>query len=320
MDYKFSRRFAFTLVELLVVIAIIALLIGLLLPAIQAVRESANKTRCSNNLKQISLGIHKYYDDYRQLLPAVGYNPPDNLVNLYPAVLDIGYAHDPINKRYGSWHAHLLPYIDHDGLYRLMTNNNASTLYFRDNPAVSLYDCPSNPDKSLKYAGTRPTTCYFAVRGVDSAKFPLGLDLNADGMMFMRSQIKYEHVTDGLSNTILIGEHPASQNGGEWGRWYLSNVYDYTGARIHDVSWGIQSSISKYGTDSFTGMVCPLPAVYRPPFQRPNLCNYDTFWSHHPGGAHFSLADGSVRFIRYSAAAIMPALATRAGGESVEVP
>ena len=94
-----DRRSGFTLIELLVVIAIIAILIGLLVPAVQKVRESANRTQCTNNLKQLGLAAHNYHDTLKHLPPAIGYYPP-------------------AAGAFGTYLFHLLPYVEQDDLYR----------------------------------------------------------------------------------------------------------------------------------------------------------------------------------------------------------
>ena len=110
-----NRRSAFTLIELLVVIAIIAILIGLLLPAVQKVREAASRMKCSNNLKQMAMGLHAHHNAYGVLPPGLG------------AVGDKetrpGYATVPAKLMFASWHTHILPYIEQDNLYKVMEPN-----------------------------------------------------------------------------------------------------------------------------------------------------------------------------------------------------
>jgi prepilin-type N-terminal cleavage/methylation domain-containing protein/prepilin-type processing-associated H-X9-DG protein len=182
-----TRRSAFTLIELLVVIAIIAVLVGLLLPAVQKVRESANRLKCQNNLKQIGLAIHMYHDGYNQLPMGWDFN--------------LGW----------SALARLLPYVEQQNLYNTINFNlpytdpsNATAL----NTNISIFRCPSdlpNPMPSLgaatNYCGNDGNLPVFVDADGINAGFP------PNGVFFTQSTgIKFASITDGLSNTAFFSE------------------------------------------------------------------------------------------------------------------
>jgi prepilin-type N-terminal cleavage/methylation domain-containing protein/prepilin-type processing-associated H-X9-DG protein len=282
-------RSAFTLIELLVVIAIIAILIGLLLPAVQKVRAAAARLQCSNNLKQIALGLHTYHDA-RKRLP---------------------YAGGGDGKGGGRWINDILPYIEQGNLYNLPDANP------KTGSNLPIFNCPSDGHApgvwSGQYRGQNrqfATHGYPAVAGLDSFDFPdkgifgwrnapyLGLPITA--------------ISDGTSNTLLVGERPSSQDY-YWGWWYSID--------IDVICWAIDNGYHAYdtGIDPTTGIrrTCPLPAYFSPGNINDD-CSFNHFWSNHEGGANFALADGSVRFITYAAGTTtLPQLSTYASGEVI---
>jgi prepilin-type N-terminal cleavage/methylation domain-containing protein len=219
-------RAAFTLIELLVVIAIIAILIGLLLPAVQKVREAANRMKCSNHLKQIGLAVHNYNDTYLQL----------------PALNNAGlpYTTNSAAGGYnGSIHLTLLPFIEQDNLYAVATQvapapqntwdppvPGVNPPYVRCQP-VKIYQCPSDFTLSNGWSGAQVGgwmgTSYsanFQVFGSNTGVWPAKL-----------SNYTVATIPDGSSNTILFAEQYSQQNasGGQGG-----NLWTYPGV---DWSW-----------------------------------------------------------------------------------
>lgn len=319
-----TARRAFTLVELLVVIAIIGVLIALLLPAVQKVRDAANRTQCANNMKQQGLALHHYHDTY-------GTFPP-GMVNDDEAPPK-GYHPE------WSWMALTMAFYEEGNLYRLADDyaHQPGDYYwaFGDrrtppNPAVSivvkLWTCPADPRTDLTGPGvtdagkhiTVAFTEYLGVNGT-SAKpsvIIVGKDVppNEDGILYHKSKVRIADITDGTSNTLMVGERPPSADL-NFGWWFGSDGRDEDGTgegTLGAVEMGYYNHVLKGPFN------CPVPKLGLQAGDVNDNCDQVHFWSLHAGGANFLLADGSVRFLTYSIQPdVFPQLCTRAGGEVV---
>jgi prepilin-type N-terminal cleavage/methylation domain-containing protein/prepilin-type processing-associated H-X9-DG protein len=288
----------FSLLELLVTVSIIAILLGLLLAAVQQVRAAANKVRCANNARQLALALHMHHDS-EDHLPAgvVGSGPP--------------------GKRFVSWHTHLLPHVEQSALWQSASDSFAQNRLFYLPPTppalstvVPLYGCPV--DGRVSQVQT-----YLTLRvGLTSYLGNAGLSASdRSGLLYLNSAVRLTHVTDGTSQTIMVGERPPSPDF-QFGWWYAGVGQEETGSA--DTVLGA-AEYNKTGR-SVTIALCPTGPYRFTAGRLSSRCDAFHFWSLHPGGAHFAFADGSVRFLAYSADTVLPALATRAGGEVVEVP
>jgi prepilin-type N-terminal cleavage/methylation domain-containing protein/prepilin-type processing-associated H-X9-DG protein len=288
-----SRR-GFSVIELLVAISVIAVLIALLVPAVQKVRDAAARTECGNNLHQIGLAVHHYHEEKK----------------VFPAGLR--EFSDPFSL--SSWLTHILPYLEQQELWAVtQVAYKQSPSPFNNPPHVGFatvipaYVCPAEPRAAQvqidQVTGQQVSfTCYLGVSGKN---------LNTrDGVFYRDSKIRTADITDGSSNTLLAGERPPSTNF-NYGYWYAGAGQNLTGSG--DMILGVQEQ----NVLTVTTGSCP-PGTYSfAPGSVTNQCDFFHFWSLHIGGAHFLFADGSVRFLSYSAAPILPALASRAGGEIV---
>ena len=300
------RAVGFTLIELLVVIAIIAILIGLLLPAVQKVREAAARAKCSNNLKQQILGMHNYASAIGHYPPAI-LNDAKNWYDYFP-----GWG----------WGTVILPYVEQDPLYRqlnpdqqplgssfgaqISTINNVVPTAAMKVP-LSIYRCPSDsaPDLNTfrmdlsdrqmalsKYravCGT-DTTPANPTLGHPAGTFHANEDLN--GIHWQNSKVKFEAITDGTSNSVVVGEcifinqrDGTSTDGRKWAAVWTGMTGYYCspdpaigcGIRISDVMWHLDETTAKL-----------------------NGTAPQAFGSRHTGGAMFGFGDGSIRFFRSS--------------------
>jgi len=281
---------AFTLIELLVVIAIIAILIGLLLPAVQRVREAGARVSCQNNIKQLALGCHTFHDSVGSLpRSAREYTNSDHL--------------------FASWLYVVRPYIEQQLQFTPMTDTFYPNFKGEDTTnawkrAVKVFTCPSDPRSGnfVSPADGYGLTSYTGVEGTDTAYYGKhdGLILATGDDGTVGPSVKFESVADGMSNTLMIGERPPSQDL-FWGWWFTNPV---------DTHLGVRNTLLVYNN-------CPSPAQFAPG-KLTNDCDFHHFWSHHSGGGNFALGDGSVRFIRYSASATVLQMGTRAGGETID--
>jgi prepilin-type processing-associated H-X9-DG protein len=286
-----------SLIELLIVIAIVALLIGLTLSGVQKVRGAASRARCQNNLRQIALALHSYHGVASRLPPGV----------------TLAGTADPY--LFMSWHTRLLPYLEQQTLW------DEAVVSFRANPdflgppshpgaerALPVFGCPNDsrtatPQRVADYY-TRGLTSYLGVAGWNMDR--------PDGVLFPNSAVRLTDITDGSSNTLLVGERPPSADM-VLGWWYAGWGQNRDGDA--DMILGVRAKNTSTYAPS-----CPFGPYPFTAGRFDNQCDAFHFWSPHTGGANFAFADGSVRFLRYSADDILPALATRAGGEVVAVP
>jgi prepilin-type N-terminal cleavage/methylation domain-containing protein/prepilin-type processing-associated H-X9-DG protein len=308
------RRSAFTLIELLVVIAVIAVLIGLLLPAVQKVREAAARTQCQNNLKQIGLALHDYHS-------ALNVLPPGRDANSF------------------STHAYLLPYLEQDNVYRLINfkvsyndPSNAAALAAR----IKTFLCPSDPRTPLVPAGWagnnyRANQGSNILWGMPSATGPNSTLPAPNGPFYIDSAVRLTDITDGTSNTAAFSEHLigdfsnglSTPNGDTYEPGIYPNTPDdavayCTGVNTSDLSKQGYSNVGApwlYGYHSTTiyfhvGPPNGLSCMY-PPGRIATTAN-----SGHTNGVNLCLCDGSVRFVANSVSlTTWRAVGSRNGGE-----
>jgi len=320
-----ARRVAFTLIELLVVIAIIAILIGLLLPAVQKIREAANRMSCSNKLKQLALACHNYHDT-NGTLPRNG-----NANGLTDSHGTNGTGCCGVGAPRWSWIARILPYVEQDNQ---ATKGNVPINRLNQNTAtreviasiLALLTCPSdttNPRQRTNSADLGGTlvgvTSYKGVSGSNWGRdfFPTERDFstpyrnlgangsfngleNGDGIFWRadlrKSNLTIANIIDGTSNTYMIGEDLPEFIA--WNAWAYPN-----------------GAIGTCAIPPNTGITIPPLGAAAGYGDWPRRYS---FRSRHAGGVQFAMADGSVRFVRDSIPLnVYRATATIAGGEVI---
>ncbi len=306
------RRSGFTLIELLVVIAIIAILIGLLLPAVQKVREAAARTQCQNNLKQLALACLNYESTYSGL-PPIG-----------SAAQDVG------------WVTEILPFIEQTNLFNQYSFNypwfdarNADVVVQRmyvlecpsnwvqprvfqaSDPAFAALDPTGNPDVNFMAASTD----YFAFMGANSSCYrsfypatPSTMDLS--GALMLYGKRRLTSITDGTSNTAMLSEMSARP-------WIYVGTGQLTTSAANELVYGFgawaHNNAFNASCFSGNGLISPGPCTV-------NCSNLRAVYSfHRPLGSHAAFADGSVHFLLQSiSGATFYALVTHASGEVVQ--
>jgi prepilin-type N-terminal cleavage/methylation domain-containing protein len=301
------RRSGFTLIELLVVIAIIAILIGLLVPAVQKVRGAAARLECANNLHNIGLALHNYNDQQGSL--------PNGVV----------VSSDPWHP-YWSWMALLLPYIEQDNLYRQADVWAHTPGPYHSWPWGGYWLNPPAPPNPALYTLVKTWTCPSDTRSL-VVEYAEGLSVAlteylgvsgtangaSDGVLYWGSTVRVIDMTDGTSNTLLVGERPASADM-VYGWWFAGA--GYSGRTTGQIGTGdVVLGANELGYAASMG--CPASKASFQPGRLDQTCDQVHFWSLHTGGGNFLFGDASTHFLTYNAANALPALVTRNGGEVV---
>jgi prepilin-type N-terminal cleavage/methylation domain-containing protein/prepilin-type processing-associated H-X9-DG protein len=298
------KRRGFTLIELLVVIAIIAVLIGLLLPAVQKVRSAAARIQCANNLKQIGLGMHNYENSFQGL-------PPSRTTGTVGTAPYFPYQH--------SWSAALLPYIEQTNSFNLYTykaNWDAPVNHAAVRTYMKLFNCPATPTQPRVDTTISAQPSAGDYHAVNAIKDFVGIncfgltritgkdDDRLVGAM-MRDQVTpFTAISDGLSNTILVAEDAARPV------FYNADrqVFDPVGKEGGWADPNAAFSIDGSNRDGTVPGPCPL-----------NCSNNSEVYAFHPDGANVVFADGSVHYLHQSInLCVLAALVTRSGNELVE--
>lgn len=340
-----TKRPGFTLVELLVVIAIIGILIGMLLPAVQQVREAARRTSCANNIKNIVLAMHNYEGAHKKF--------PEGSGARFGTAL-------PNTDLFLSAFATTLPYIEQENLQNLIDQDRPweqqTAVVASTN--VASFVCPSNegpsPDLDLEFGQLASamglpigqvfgTTTYLLSKGANFRWCTVPATLEGKGMFDLGMEVRFADITDGSSNTFCLGE------GATGGNWFVSEGQGSTGPPVTNAlggkvlafqAWlipqpnstsfkgaGLSARTSIFGSTADRMNKNPVTETlvddsnfYGPAGASDDGDCTSNFRSNHPQGANFAMGDGSVQYVTESMDALTyQGLSTIQGGEIVSV-
>jgi prepilin-type processing-associated H-X9-DG protein/prepilin-type N-terminal cleavage/methylation domain-containing protein len=297
-----AKRSGFTLIKLLVVIAIIAILIALLIPAVQKVRESAARLQCANNLKQIGLAMHDYHGAMKRFPPGYVASGPyvDGANDTAP-----GWG----------WGAFLLPYLDQQTLSQQIDWTQPVQNFAGIQTMLSVFQCPSDIVPPGTFAVTDSSWNTVCQAAPSSYAGCCGGNVSTtaatgNGCLFRNSTVRLTDILDGSSNTILVEERAFANAEGIW-------AGAIQGGYCNQGAFNPAAVPGKLGQGAAT-----LVLIHAGTINNSSGRNIDDCVSKHPGGANFLMADGSVHFFRSvqggsADQAILKAMGTIAGGETV---
>ena len=292
-----SLRGGFTLIELLVVIAIIAILVALLLPAVQQAREAARRSACKNNMKQIGLALHNYHDTHTCF-------PPGNVVRgLVSSNCRASDRTSSVPNAHGApWTVLILPFMEESALYDQFDFSagfgytwSAGMSAPNQTPqrmTMTKYHCPSSPLSTSGYPGNH----YYGVSGGGTPETGCSSTYPnfRNGAFFLNSSIRMSHLTDGTSNVFLVGEQSMASHP-------TNTSYTGTGAGT-GIPWS-GTARGDNGTHGFHANVAGSQYAINSSRAQGDAGDHRwtvmtrTFSSHHQGGCHMMMADGSVHFL-----------------------
>jgi len=315
-----SRKHGFTLVELLVVSAIIGLLVALLLPAIQAARESARRTQCVNNLHQIGVAMTSFHDANGQF-PSAFLSRPGGVMGLPDAETgDAGPGWTCLFE--------ILPYMEEANARDSFDVNQPCWAPANATAAlqvIAVYLCPSVSEMTRSY--TVKDSSGAALAELSRANYvanagrldvweegPVDLRRIADGPLFRNSRIRIKDITDGTSHTVFFGEQTPMHSDSTWVGIVPGSL---TCPSANFPLADCDAAAAQINVHSGPGHPEDGPPVIHPP--NAPFGYVDEMFSEHPGGANVLMGDGSVRFVTdLINQLVWSAMATRAGGETVD--
>jgi hypothetical protein len=265
---------------------IISILLGLLLPAVQAARSAARRISCASNIRQIAMAAQMRHDVFKSL----------------PSGTNSELTREP----YRGWLSQLLPFCEQIEISRRIAEDYHTSGDFERHREfarpIEVFGCPEDSrvmtkQFSVRYNYDVALTSYMGCNGTDYQ--------SEDGVLFLDSRVRFSDITDGLSNTLLFGERPPSPYF-DLGWWYAGVGFKLTGATDHTLGV-IETAGTRYG-------VCPAGPHYTRNGNIFNECDALHYWSFHPGGLYFANVDGSVHFYSYEVQ-VLPQLATARAGD-----